>query len=98
MNNETFTAERAAITAEQLIAAFTLDAPVPVRLLYGLYGSRTTFHHWRTLGLDVKNIEGMGPTVRPSTFKAFLLRLRGDAAPVVQPETTRARAKRKAKQ
>lgn len=97
MPDATTTAERAAITAEQLIAAFTLDAPVPVRVLYGLYGSRSTFHHWRGLGLDVKHVEGMGPTVRPSTFKNFLLRLRGDASPEVQPETTRARAKRKAK-
>lgn len=89
-------AEKATITAEQVIAAFTLDAPVPVKVLYGLYGSRTTFHHWRSLGLDVKNVEGMGPTIIPSRFKLFLLQLRGDASPTTQPESIAQRAKRKA--
>lgn len=89
--------DREAITAEQLIAVFTLDAPVPVRLLYGLYGSRSTFHYWKQIGLDVKPVAGMGPTVVPSRFKSFLLKQRGDIRPDVQPERTSARAKRKAK-
>lgn len=86
--------ERAAVTAEQLIAMFTLDAPIPVRLLYGLYGSRTTFHKWKGMGLEIRTVDGIGPTVRPSSFKTFLLRLRGDATPAVPPESTKARARR----
>ena len=68
-------------TAEQLLAVFVLDAPVPIRLLYGVYGARTTFHKWKHAGLNVKTIPGMGPTVIPSEFKIFLLKLRGDYAP-----------------
>lgn len=70
-----------AITAEQLLAAFMLDAPVPIRVLYGLYGGRSTFHVWKKLGLSVKPIVGMGPTIIPSEFKIFLLKQRGDYAP-----------------
>jgi hypothetical protein len=84
-------------TAEQLIAAFTLDAPVPIRRLIGFYGSRTTFHNWKALGLDVKPIEGMGLTVIPSQFRGFLLRLRGDAAPVNQPASIRKGGRRNAR-
>jgi hypothetical protein len=79
----------AVASAEQLIAAFTLDAPVPIRRLFGFYGSRTTFHNWKHLGLDIKHIEGMGQTVIPSRFRAFLLRLRGDATPTNQPVSIR---------
>lgn len=73
------------LSAEQLIAMFILDAPVPIRLLYGIYGARSTFHLWRKAGLDVKHVEGMGPTVIPSRFKQFLLKLRGDWAPPQNP-------------
>lgn len=75
------------LIAEQLLAAFVLDAPVPIRLLYGLYGSRTTFHEWKNAGLDVKHVEGMGPTIIPSKFKVFLLKLRGDYAPTKPRKT-----------
>jgi hypothetical protein len=75
------------ITAEQICAAFILDAPVPIRVLYGLYGSRSTFHVWKRLGLDVKTVPGMGPTVLPSSFKRFLLEQRGDWAPQKSPAT-----------
>lgn len=67
--------------AEQLIAAFALNAPVPIRRLYGMYGSRTTFHKWKGMGLDVKPIPGMGPTVVPIAFRDFLMRLRGEYGP-----------------
>lgn len=81
-----------ALTAEQLIAAFMLDAPVPVRLLYGIYGKRSTFHVWRRKGLDVKTIVGMGPTVIPSSFKVFLLKQRGDWKPMQPPRSVHDRA------
>lgn len=71
--------------AEQLIAAFILDAPIPIRRLYGIYGNRTTFHRWKQAGLAVKPIEGMGPTVIPSQFKLFLLKQRGDWKPSNPP-------------
>jgi hypothetical protein len=70
-----------AMTAEQLIAAFILDAPVPVRYLVPFYGSRATFHVWKGKGLDVKHVIGMGPTVIPSEFKIFLLKMRDTYAP-----------------
>jgi hypothetical protein len=63
-------------TAEQLCAAFILDTPVPVRHLYGIYGSRTTFFQWRKMGLCTRAIKGVGPTVIPSEFKAFLADMR----------------------
>lgn len=66
--------------AELIIAAFTLDAPIPIRVLYGLYGGRTSFHNWKKMGLDVKNVPGMGPTVMPLEFKAFITGLRGAEA------------------
>lgn len=71
-------------TTEQLCAAFILDAPVPIRVLYGLYGSRATFYAWGKRGLAMKNIAGMGPTIIPSQFKTFLLKERGDIAPTNQ--------------
>jgi hypothetical protein len=81
------------ITAEQLLAVFVLDAPVPIRLLYGLYGHRSTFHRWKKEGLDVKHVSGLGPTVIPSKFKVFLLRIRGDYAPA-QPVEPKRKAKK----
>ena len=82
------------LTAEQLVAAFILDAPIAVKHLYGIYGSRTTFHAWRKIGLSVKAITGMGPTVVPSEFKIFLLRQRGDYAPTIAaPKPKKARRK-----
>jgi hypothetical protein len=65
-------------STEQICAAFILDAPVPIRVLYGLYGSRTSFHNWKKAGLSVKPVKGLGPTVIPSEFKTFLLKQRGD--------------------
>jgi hypothetical protein len=69
------------LTTEQLCAAFILDAPVPIRHLFGLYGQRSTFASWKAKGLDVKTVPGMGPTIVPSKFKQFLLEQRGDYAP-----------------
>lgn len=93
--NEEGTTDREIMTAEQLIAAFTLDAPVPVRRLYGIYGSRTTFQYWQGLGLDVKRVPGMGPTVVPSAFRAFLMEQRGDSAPSHPPTPARAKERQK---
>jgi len=69
------------LTGEQLCAAFILDAPVPVRFLHGLYGQRSTFAAWKAQGLDIRKIDGLGPAVIPSEFKAFLLKKWGHYAP-----------------
>lgn len=69
------------ITAEQLCAAFILDAPVPVRHLYGLYGQRSTFAAWKVQGLDIRKLDGLGPSVIPSELKTFLIRKWGTFAP-----------------
>ena len=91
-------ADRAAITAEQLIAAFTLNAPVPERLLYGIYGRRSTFHRWeKEFGLRVRTVPGIGRSIIPSELKSFLMVLRGDASPDVLPKSTRAKVLRQLK-
>lgn len=69
------------LTAEQLCAAFILDAPVPTRYLHGLYGGRSTFAAWKAEGLDVRKLDGLGVCVIPSEFKAFLMKKWGSYAP-----------------
>ena len=69
-------------TADQLMAAFVIDAPIPIHALFATYGCRTTFKSWQKAGLEVKTTPGMGPTVIPSEFKAFLIKIRGEYAPI----------------
>jgi hypothetical protein len=69
------------ITGEQLCAVFILDAPVPCSVLQPIYGSRSTFHVWKKQGLDIRNLQGLGPCVIPSEFKAFLMKKWGHFQP-----------------
>lgn len=69
------------LTSEMLAAAFVLDAPVPIRHLFGLYGGRSTFAVWKGQGLDVRKLDGLGPSVIPSEFKKFLIAKWGTFAP-----------------
>ena len=66
-------AQTKALAAERLIAADVLDAPVPIRHYFGVYGGRSTFARWKAQGLRVVKIPSMGPAVQPSELKAFLL-------------------------
>lgn len=72
------------ITAEQLLAMMVLDAPIPVRVLFGLYGQRSTFASWKAQGLTIRKLDGLGPCIIPSEFKAFLMKKWGDYAPRIQ--------------
>lgn len=69
------------LTNEMLAAAFVLDAPIPCRHLHALYGGRSTFAAWKAQGLDIRKLDGLGPSVVPSEFKAFLLKKWGSYAP-----------------
>ncbi|WP_043588114.1 hypothetical protein [Geminisphaera colitermitum] len=75
------TLERETIDASQLAAAFVLDAPIPIRRLIGLYGSRSTFWKWEKDGLPVRTVEGLGASVVPSQFKNYLLKKFGTINP-----------------
>lgn len=76
-NNDSF-------NAEELIAAFALNAPIPIRHLYAIYAGRSTFAAWKAQGLDIRKLDGLGPSVVPSEFRDFLMRKWGGYAPRIQ--------------
>lgn len=55
-----------------LAELFRSDAPIPVRHFVGVYGGLTTWHKWRSQGLQVLHVRGLGVCVRPSVLTAFL--------------------------
>lgn len=77
--------EPESLTSEMLAAAFVLDAPVPCRHLHAIYAGRSTFAAWRAQGLEIRKLDGLGPCVVPSQFKAFLMRKWGSYAPPEKP-------------
>lgn len=58
-------------TAESLVALVALDAPIPIRAMFGVF-SRSSFYKWKREGLQLLDIPGAGKCVRPSELKAFL--------------------------
>lgn len=72
------------ITAEMLIFAAIMNTPIPIRHLYGLYGGRSTFASWKKQGLDIRKLDGLGPSVVPSQFIEFMQRKWGSYAPRIQ--------------
>lgn len=76
------------LSAEELIALTIVNAPVPIRRLFRLYAQRSTFASWKKQGLDIRNLDGLGPCVIPSEFTAFLMKKWGDAGPRIQDGTT----------
>jgi hypothetical protein len=70
--------------AEELIALFHLDAPVPIKRLFHLYAGRSTFAAWAKQGLRVHRVLGLGPCVIPGELRAFLLEKFNSYAPRIQ--------------
>ena len=66
---------------DALLALFAIDAPVPIRRLYGVY-SEAAFKTWRLRGvkdpsgtlrkLETEHKEAVGICVTPSVLKAVL--------------------------
>jgi hypothetical protein len=69
------------LSVEDLITLIIMNAPVPIRRLFRLYAKRSTFASWKKQGLEIRNLDGLGPCVIPSEFTAFLMKKWGDAGP-----------------